>query len=420
MRALVIDNGEYTGFAERLARDMEVAYYSPWERAYPLMRHVFPGYGLPNVTRINDPLAYLHSEPPDLVVIPDLFHNDLDHYCRELGLPVFSAADGTQLETDREFLNDFLRAAKLRVVPSEKVEGVEALREYLQDPENEDRFIKLSTFRGDLNTFHHQRWASSSVWMDDITHGLGPCGPMVTFLVQKPIKDAIELSIEGIFVEGTLLMPYLLGYEIKDAGEIACFQYDMAALPVSVQAILKALSRYFAHVKYRNLFAIEIRLTEDGNAFLLDVACRVPIPPGTSLIGAINNLGDVINAAANGTSLNLDVGDTRFIAEMELNSPWTIQEFLQVHCPPKLRSRLGLRQHCQIDESVWCIPRLNPRPEIDAFGAVFGLGASIDEAADECIENAEEIEAYQMYCAFDFRDKAMEVIKQGRKLGVEF
>ena len=420
MRALVIDNGEYTGFAERLARDVEVAYFSPWARAYPLMRNVFPGFGLPNVTRINDPLEYIHNERPDMVVFPDLFENDLDSYCRSIGIPVFGAGQGTKLETDRQFLNDFLTTAKLSVIPTEPIEGVVALREYLEDPDNEDRFIKLSTFRGDFNTFHHKRWASTSVWMDDITHGLGPFGPLVTFMVQKPIPDAVELSIEGIFVDGKLLMPYLVGYEVKDCGEIASFHYDTESLPQSVQDILSALGKYFAHVEYRNLFAIEIRITEDGEAFLMDVAARVPIPPGASLIGAIKNFGDVVYGAACGDPIAPDIGKTRVIAEMELNSPWTIQEFLEVHCPPKIRERLCLRHHCQIDDSLWCIPRLNPNPEVDAFGAVFGLGADKDDASEECLANADKIDAYQMYYSSDFREKAIECIEKGRAVGIDW
>ena len=419
MLVLIIDNGEYTGFAERLAQEVDVAYFSPWARAYPYMRNVFPGFGLPNVTRVNDPFSFIERQRPDLVCIPDLFQNDLDQFCRHRGIPTFSSGEGNQLETDREFLNEFLHKAGLPAIPSESIAGIDALKEYLQDPKHENCFVKLSTFRGDFNTFHHKRWESTSVIVGDLAHELGPLGPYAAFLIQQPIEDAVELSIEGIFVDGALLSPFLLGYEIKDAGEVAAFQWDRTALPPSVQGILQALSRYFAEVRYRNFFAIEIRLTKD-EAFLLDVACRIPIPPGASLARSILNLADVLGSGGEGRISELDVGDTKIITEVELNSPWTIGDFLQVHCPPEYRERLSLRHHCQVGDDLWCIPRIITKPELDAFGAAFGLGKSIDSAGKECSEVTESIDAYQMYCTSDFQDKAIKQIAEGRKVGVDF
>src|SRR5258708_977505 len=98
MRTLIIDNGDCTFLAERLATDgHEVGYFSNWINADPTSRQLAPGVGLKRVERVNDPISLILDKSPDLVIFPHLYHDDLERWVRELGIPVFGAGGGAIL-----------------------------------------------------------------------------------------------------------------------------------------------------------------------------------------------------------------------------------------------------------------------------------------------------------------------------------
>jgi len=175
--------------------------------------------GIEGVERINDPINYIDSEKPDLVIVPDLYQNDLEMYARGLGIPCFGPGNGTRLETDRLFLKEFLIEHDLPVGDYEEIDGIDALEKYLR--KNEDKWIKVSVFRGDMNTRHHKSWESSALWFYDLARRLGPIGRNIKFIAEDPIPDAMEISIEGVVVDGILLEPFVVGLEIKDARDLA-------------------------------------------------------------------------------------------------------------------------------------------------------------------------------------------------------
>lgn len=428
MKALIIDNGEYTGFAERLAQFMDVAYYSPWEEPYPMSISLTPGKGLKGVERTNQPLHMIvqGKTPFDLLVSPHLYQNDIEFAARQLGIPIFGSGDGNIIENDRWYLKELLSAHGLLVTPSIEVEGLDSLREILEDPKQEDKYIKVSVVRGDMNTFHHESWSETSVWFSQLERKLGPIGRHVRFILEDPIphyaiagRETVEVSIEGICIDGVISLPFMIGYEVKDKGEVGFFCRSLAALPKPVQAIVAVLCEFFAQTKYRNFFAIEVRIMPNGEAYFTDATCRIPVPPGYALMNAIENLGDVVAQGAKGVPVPLDVGKTKFLAEIILKSEWKVENFLQVRYPEKIANRLAFERHFKIDGETWIIPHVPPDYEMSPFGSVIGLGETMEEAAAEAEKVAKQVNAFQLSYGSNVLEEAQEEFAKGEKLGIK-
>ncbi len=419
MNALMIDNGESTGLAELLGRSIDVAYYSSWVKSYPLSRLVYPGVGLDGVTRINDPISYLQETPPDLVIIPDLYQNDLERLARKLGIPCFGPGEGTRLETDRWFLKEFLIENDLPIIPAIQLKGIDALEACLRNPKHEDKWIKVSVFRGDMNTYHHKNWRFSSNWFADLARRLGPIGRDILFIVEDALDDAVELSIEGIWVDGVLLEPFMVGMEIKDAGEFGFFCGHARNLPNQIQDILDIVAGYFAETEYRGFFALEMRMLKDGTAFLNDVAARIPTPPGSVLTASIQNLPEVMAAAGAGEIVTPNIGDAKYLTEIIMKSKVVVRDFLPVFCPEELRESIALFSHCIIDGDYWAIPHTPEDDEMETFGSVFCSGETPEQCEEGCNSIIEQVEAQGMFYKSNVLTEAQNQMAKVAELGIE-
>jgi len=421
IKALIVDNGGYTWLAELLGRlGVETGYYSPWENAFPLTRMVSLGSGLAGVERVNEPLRYLREDRPDLVIVPDLNHHDLEALAREWGLPTFGSGEAARLEQDRLFLKEFLAKADLPVGEYEVIDGIDDLEEYLRNPKNRDKYLKVSTFRGDLNTFHHEDWEQTSDWLIRTRAQLGPLGNQLRFLLEEPLETELELSLEGIFIDGQLLEPFMVGMEIKDAGEAGWLCPSLNALPPAVADVIRVIGAYFEEHEYRNFFAVEIRLMKDGTPFVTDVACRMPVPPGAALCHMIDNLIEVLAQGAEGFVTVPEVGKLPvWFTEIEVKSRWRINNFLHVRYPAKVAEQVALFDHCLIDDERWCLPHMPLDPEMDAFGSVFSFGASLKAAAADCQETCEQIKALEISWRHDVLDEATEKLEKLADHGFE-
>lgn len=417
MKALIIDNGDYTFLAELLARrGMEVAYFSSWANAFPLSRQMAVGTGIKGVTRVNDPNLYMLEQDPELVIVPDLYLGDYEAVARNLGYPVFGSNTGNILETDRWLLKEELTKAGLDVIGSVEIQGNEALEDYLR--KHNDKHVKVSVLRGDMSSFHHENWDETQVHFWERKRRFGPIGEQVRFIVEDPIPDAVEVSIEGFFIDGELLLPYMIGYEIKDAGEFGFFATSLEQLPESIQVIIGFLGHFFAKAHYRNFFAAEVRIQPDGTAYLIDLAARIPVPPGYAFMSAVENLTEVLMRGGEGKATPLEVGAAKYLTEIKMKSPWMVEDFLHVRYDKKFEDCLAFENYCRIDGEVWVLPHVPSDPEIDSFGSAFGFGKNKETAAKHCKDAADSVKAYQAVYKSDVLATAEEEIEKGRKLGI--
>jgi len=407
MDLLVMDNGLFVSMAERMARDERVGYFSSYANAFPVSREFAPGTGIKGVVRVNEPIAFLAEIQPDLVVIPDLYHNDFERLCRSLPVPTFGAANGNRLETDRWFLKEFLQKHHQPVVDSVEILGIDALREFLQ--QNEDKYVKVSVYRGDHETEHHETWEKSEhLWFNKLAARLGPIGNQIRFVVEDPIPDAIEVGIDTFFMGGKLITPLLLGIEQKDAGY---FGVVLDELPEMLEPLFKALSGYFEEQNYRCWFSNEMRIRADGTIYMTDATCRMPSPPGGVMLEAIENFTEFVSNLANGLpSAVPDFGDNRYCAEFVFKSPQVQDGWLEVDAPAA-----GFKPHnyCRMDGKLWIIPHDSGFIE---FGSAIGMGEDADSAKKMAEKNAEKVKASGAYYDKQAVNEAQEQLQKVMEL----
>ena len=300
-RALVYDSGLNVSVANALARDFgEVLYFTNWSRAFPSMTEVVSGYGYEGVKRITD--FWDHVNEVDLFVFPGCYDGDLQVYLDSIGKRVWGSRNGSNLELLRWNTKEFMKSIGLPVQPCQQVKGLENLRELLKKKEN--CFVKISKFRGDMESWHHINYTLSESRLDELAFRLGPLQHMATFVVEDEIETEIEVGYDGIFT-GEWPNFAMQGYEKKDCGLLASVMpYD--ELPEEVREVNSRLEEYLKTSKYRNFISTEIRIGEDSLPYLIDVTNRAPIPSSSIQISNYKNRADIFWYGANGESVPIE------------------------------------------------------------------------------------------------------------------
>lgn len=407
-KPLIADHGLYTNLAARLGRETPVAYFSTWANAAPFSRDVLPGTGLEGVERVDDPVAFILDGKASALIVPDLYLTDYERLARGMEIPTFGPGGGARIETDRWFLKEFLEAHKFPVIQSDEIAGIGHFRDYLKAPANDDKFIKLSTFRGDMETRHHRHWRGSRAWFEHQAGQLGPGGDLMRFIAERPIPSEIETGIDTYFRDGWVL-PMIVGYEIKDAGYIGVRAEDWKELPREVRRLAGALAEYFNEQSYNGFFSNEMRVLKDGTVYMTDATCRVPSPPGGVMMAACRNFAAMVLK-----DKAPDYGEARYFCEIILKSGWVANHFLEISYPPEMEERLAFHNHCKIGEATWAIPHRWGHQE---FGSACGWGETLEEAAGMAQETAEAVEAEQLTFDADVLEKAQKQLSKGAKLG---
>jgi hypothetical protein len=271
----VIETGLHTELAVTLAKSFgKVFYYSAWEQPFPRSNAILVGQGLPGVTRIDSIWPVL--DDIDLFVFPDIYHGTLQVYLAKIGKRVWGCRLGENLETIRGLSKKWLRDVGLEVGPYRQIRGLENLRDYLK--EHDDQYVKTGKTRGDFETFHAPTYRLIESRLDELEHSLGAKKSIAEFVVEAPINDAIEVGYDGFTIGGKYAEKALYGVEVKDTaylGQVVPYR----SLPNGVQFVNSKLSGMFRDWNYRGFFSSEIRL-KGGKPYLIDPCCRLGSPPG--------------------------------------------------------------------------------------------------------------------------------------------
>jgi len=402
--ALVIDNGLFPDVARHLAKSYDVRYFSTWGNSFPLSREQAVGLGIPGVERINEPIRAL-MDKPDLVVVPDLYLTDYEILARKAGIPTIGAGDAAQLETDRWHLKEFLAEHDLDVITSVEIEGIEHVKDYLK--EHPDTYVKVSIFRGDMETRSARDWLTE---YDDLKSRLGPLGAKMRFIVEDAIPDALEIGIDGWWCDGMMLEPFVVGAETKDARYWGYVCDGAKRLPKEVQKVVAALGKYFGKHQYRGFFSNEMRVLPNGQVFFTDATCRVPSPPGGVLMAACKNFGPMLATIANGEIATPDfAGDWLF--EVVMKSDWAAHHYLEVDMPSL--DGYTFHNYCMIDGKVWVIPHDS---EMVEFGSALGWGG-LKDGFDMATDNCKATKADRLSCDKGKIEDVKEEIEKATKLG---
>jgi len=389
MRALVIDHGLFTAFAERLAQEMEVLYFVPYsDRSFPIPGPAFLGEGLEGVERVNNWEEYFLDV--DLIVFPDVGFMYLVEYFRSLGLRVWAAGFGEKLEVQRWRAKETMKGLGLPVGKAELVTGMPALRKYLE--ENDDVYVKISGFRGIAETFHSPNWKASEPRVNELWDALGGLCNVFPFVVEHKVESVVEAGYDGYCIDGKYPSTCLTGVEVKDCGYVGAVR-DYSKLSEPVRIVNEKLAPFMEEAQYRQFFSTEIRVTDEGTPFLIDLTTRCPAPPSALLWEMVDNIGEIIYEGAAGNVVD-PVWRAKYGALAIIKSSFAEERWMPVSCDPKISRWIKWRNACRIEDQTYIIPTTGVR--MCEIGDCIGIGNTMEEAILACQKHAEGVNGFDI------------------------
>jgi len=411
LTALVIDNGLFVGFALRIAPQFkELLYWTPWQSAFPKSNQLLPGDGFDEMQRVK----YLWDaiEKADLVIFLDVYWGDLQDKLVHDGKMVWGSRRGELLELNRMKSKKLLREYGIQPSPAVAVHGLDELRAYLKDHDNV--FVKISSNRGDFETFENKRYDLSEPKLDQLEHQLGAKKLIAEFVVEESIEPAQEWGIDAFTIDGQWPVRTFSGFESKDVAFIGkVMEWD--AIPQYLREPNEKLSPLFDRFGYRGFFSTELRIKEDRETFFIDPCCRLPSPPNEIQQMVFDNWADIIASGSTGIMVEPNTVHTYGVCAM-IHSSFADQNWQSLKFPEDVRPFVKLRNHCKINGVDYVVPQAVGLPEV---GAVIGLGETLEEAVEHLKENAEQVEGYYLEIKTECLDSMMETVEAGKKLGID-
>lgn len=407
-----IDNGLFVDFAIRYAPQFKrTLYWTPWANGFPVSNTLLVGDGFDEIERIKHFWDYL--DEVDLWIFPDVYFSDVQVALEGMGKRVWGARTGEDLELYREDAKKIIGKVGLPVAPWKRVVGLEALREYLQ--KHEDQWVKVSTVRGDFETFHAPSYKLIEPRLDELEWKLGAKKDIYEFMVEAGINDCVEIGFDGWTVDGQYPSPAMMAYEIKDLGMLGTVKaYD--AFPEPVKLVNEKLASWFKERRYRGFLATELRVGHDGVPYLIDPCCRCGTPSNELLQEFFINWPDIWWAGAEGEIVTPEQAHKFGVIAM-IHSAWSNHNWQAIEFPEDVRQWVKLRNHTRIEGRDYVVPTAVGLPEI---GAVVGVGDTVSEAIEHLKENADQIKGYDIDIKLDSITQALAVVAEGESFGIEF
>lgn len=398
-------SGSYTHIAEALVGSCkDVLYFCPWDSGFAITKDFLPGTQLPGVRRVID--IFEDIDNFDWAVFTDVGAGAFQEYLRGLGIPVCGSGIGSELERDRWHLRNMAQAAGILVAEATMIRGIEDLRAFLKtaDP----CFIKMSYFRGEMETFKHKTWEESEFWLAERELKLGPAGKTIDFIIEEPIegKPCVEVGFDTFYANG-FPENCFWGYEVKDAG----FVGFSTPLPDLLRDLQERTGDMLEPYGYRGPISTEFRVTPEG-AFLIDITARFGSPPSEIQSKTLLNFAEVLYGVATANLIE-PIYKAPVAAQYVMSSAWAEEHALGLTIDDP--DCVALHGHCRMEDRDYVV---SPASLAEFAGAV-GWGETIEEAVKAADEAADGIKGYQVSFNAGALKEAMETVETGRELGIE-
>lgn len=400
------DMGLFLPVAQRLARDCKHVFYKCGDRpSFPTIDKGVIGDGFDNITRVDDVWAIKNQV--DCFVFPDIGNAELQAELESQGKPVWGSRTGDMLEINRRHFMGKLIDLNLPVPPYQLIVGLKHLREFLKD--KKDKFIKISKYRGDMETEHWKDWASSSVFLDELAVTFGPTQELVPFIVCDKIDTPNEFGCDTYCINGKWPEFMLRADEYKDKALIGAVTPRLD-LPLEILETIDALSPEFEKLGYANFFSMELR-----DKFLIDATCRGPLPALGSQMELFSNFSDIIWRGSNYELVETEPV-VNYSCEVALSTKTVRKGWAVFEIPEQLKQWVKIGRCCQIDGKL-CIPK-SPMDDEDV-GWLVAIGETPEETIQTMLQQAKELPDGLTAATFMLPD-LLASIRAGESDGLKF
>lgn len=404
--ALVFDHGLFISTARCLAQKFKrVLYHSPYESAYVTLNDCVLGDGFGDIERVDD--YWEIKNEVDVWVFPDIQHAGLQVELESQGRAVWGPRKADSLEINRQKFLRVLAEIGLKVPPHHVIRGLTNLRLFLKD--KEEKFIKVTKYRGTIET---RRWRSDDLdsgWLDELAVKLGPTQDKFTFLVFDDIDAPVEVGGDTICVDGKFPNLMLHADEFKDKSWIGTVT-KREDMPEILQDVMNAFAPVFSAERFRSQFSMETR----GDYFI-DPTCRGGLPSTGTQLNLWKNFPEIVHAGAHGELVEPEAKNP-FAVECVLSIKGEEGSWWKTRIPEELEPFAKFQWCCEVDGAICFPPNESRSPEI---GWLVTGGETIKAAIEEMHELVKQLPA-GLDAGTDSLFGLLKQIKEGEEQGVEF
>lgn len=395
--------------AVRLAREFKIAgYFSPWTSGYCTVNDLMAGSGFDGVERIKD--FWQATDKFDVIAFFDVHTADIADYLKRAGKAVFAPGRAETLETERWTARKLQASAGLPTQKTEHITGLTKLIKRLEQVKN--KYVKISVFRGEIETFYHKDFESSQIYLNKLAVSLGINKDEVKFIVEDKIDGGTEFGFDGFVVDGKYPNYCMQGWEVKDKSYIGkVVKYQDLFNPV--KTINDKLSPFFDKNKTRSMFSTEVKI-KDGKGWLIDPTVRAPLPPSFVEMEIYENFGEFVYNAALGKMIDLKPLSV-YGAEVIMDSPFNRENPLEVTFPKEIERWVKLAGGCKKNGKYYILPGDDKTHYI----SVVALGNTVDEVLANAKNTIGKVGAFQLQNSFD-KQAILDKITEGKTAGIKF
>lgn len=409
--ACVVDFSMFMPVAVRLAEQFKKVYYhTPTEKGFQEIGDFVFGDGIDNIYRVDDYEDPQIFDEIDLFVFPYILYSGKQLLYEKLGKAVWGARKADGLEMFKGRFYDMLERIDLPVPPHEEIVGMTNLRLYLK--ENKDVFVKISRFRGTMDTWHHVDYQKSQSYLDLLTCKLGPFQDKMLFYVVHKIDTPIEGGIDTYCIDGQWPKDAVLGYEKKNECYLAVVKpLDQMAPEFSL--VNDAISPELAKYNYRQFFSTEVRVKGDVSYFI-DPTCRTASPAGEEMLDLFGNIGDIMWHGAHGELVQPEI-TARFAGEAYMH--WTAgeDEWKCVTVPEGLPAQVKLYGCAYMDGAYYWPPE-----DEEVIGCIVSTENTPQKVIDAIKETSEALEESSVRVDTASFVDLLKEIESAEEQGIEF
>jgi hypothetical protein len=409
--ACVCDFGMFMPVAEKLAQHFKKVYYStPTEKGFQEIGDFVLGDGLDNIHRLDDFLAPSVFDQIDLFVFPYILNSGLQEHLEQCGKAVWGARRADELERMKGKFYRTLEDIGLPVPPHEEIAGLSNLRAYLKEHDNV--FVKISRFRGTMDTWKHRDYNQSLAYLDCLACKLGPFQDRIKFYVLDEIDTPTEGGIDTYCIDGQWPREAVLGYEKKNETYLATVK-PMEDMPECFTKVNGAIGPVLAKYRYRQFFSTEVRVKGD-QSFFIDPTCRTASPAGEEMLDLFGNLGDIVWRGAHGELVEPEI-TARFAGEAYIHWTGEKQEWKCLKVPEELRERVKIYGSAYLDGCFWWPPE-----DEEVIGCIVGIADSAQGVIDIVKETTEALGDAQIKVDIGGFSDLLKTIEEAQAQGVHF
>lgn len=411
--ACVVDRGTFYPVAERLARDVKKVYYhNPVREAFEHFAKGCLGDGHDDVELLVD--FWIIKEQIDLFVFPDCADAGLQLELASQGFPVWGSKTASSLETMRGRWLELCETLGFKMPKTHRIQGLTNLRIFLRENEGTEFFVKISRWRGDMETWSTSSPERTENKLDNLALRFGRFKDGLMFYVQEATDAEIEGGADTFNVHGQWPDKIILGYEKKGESYLATWKHR-EEMPDEIWKITEAIGPTLGEHQYANFVSSEVRFNDDAS-YWLDPCLRSPSPAGEEQLELYANFSEIVWNGANGILVQPEMTG-KFCGEAVISYCGDKEGWKSLRVPEESKRWVKLYANVQHEDGSVDFP---PEQDMEAIGCAVAIADTPKEVIDQLKEIAESMSDQPVELHITEIADLIEEISVAEKQGIPF